>query len=408
MLGMCAMSAEAGQDFFELPPINYSETASEDAVAKLTRELEKGDWVIPPGDSKAFLEAVLDKLNVPVESQVLVFSKTSFQIDIINQGNPRALYFSPDVYVGWVPGGKVEIIIEDEVLGPVFYTVEAPVGGGGPRFVRANDACLTCHATSRTEGVPGMFIRSVVPDKNAHPILSAGTSLVTDATPLEERWGGWFVTGASDDPHLGNRWVPESRMDDVDFPAMKGEPLKDVSSLINTSKYLTPRSDIVALMVLEHQCQMHNLITKGKYGYRRSVFFQLSIDPEADLDDPEGMSWKTADQAAKEIVGGLTFADEVQLGGDGVEGGEEFAKVLRTFAPETKEGKSLVDLRLYSRLFRYRCSYMIYSKAFRSLPPLVKERVFVHLREHLEAEGGREERTILKILGETLPGFSEG
>lgn len=189
------VSVQGGQDFFDLPPIRYSQTASQDAVAKMVAEIEHGDWVIGKVDGKTFLKAVLKKLNIPEESQVLVFSKTSFQNSLINQNNPRSIYFSMDAYVGWVPGGKVEVIIEDEKLGPVFYTIDPPFGDRRAKIVRATDSCLQCHATSRTSGVPGMFIRSVVPDQNSHPILSAGTSLVTDSTPLRERWGVGMFRG---------------------------------------------------------------------------------------------------------------------------------------------------------------------------------------------------------------------
>ena len=179
----------AGQDFFELPPIKYSETASQGAVAKMAAEIDSGDWVVRKVDEKAFLKALLKKLNIPEESQVLVFSKTSLQNSLINQRNPRLIYFSMDACVGWVLGDKVEVIIEDEKLGPVFYTIDPPFGDRSARVVRATDSCLQCHATSRTSGVPGMFIRSVVLDQNSHPILSAGTSLVTDSTPFKEGGG---------------------------------------------------------------------------------------------------------------------------------------------------------------------------------------------------------------------------
>lgn len=130
---VASVSPGKGQDFFELPPIKYSETASQDEMAKLAARIEAGDWVVPPSDGKSFLRAVLEKLNVPVESQVLVFSKTSLQNSLINQRNPRSVYFSMDAYVGWVPGGKVEVIIEDEKLGPVFYVLEPPFGDQPPQ-----------------------------------------------------------------------------------------------------------------------------------------------------------------------------------------------------------------------------------------------------------------------------------
>lgn len=402
-------TVQGAQDFFELPPIKYSETASNDAVARMAKEIESGDWVLPPSDGKEFLRAVLKKLDIPEESQVLVFSKTSLQNSLINQRNPRALYFSMDAYVGWMPGGKVEVIIQDEKLGPVFYTIDPPFGDRPAKVVRATDSCLQCHATSRTSGVPGMFIRSVVPDQNSHPILSAGTSLVTDSTPLKDRWGGWYVSGSSDHPHLGNRWVPDSELDGVEFPAEVSK-LDDLSSLIDTSKYLQPTSDIVALMVLEHQCRTHNLMTKAKMSFLRAQYFQKSYSDEEDLSSPDGMSWKTADSTAKEIVNAFLFADEVDPGGDGVEGSEAFAGAFAKRGVKTEKGKSLRDFRLYGRIFKNRCSYMVHSLAFKGLPDMVKERVFFHLRHALESEtdnhlSSREKKTVRGILEETVPGF---
>lgn len=406
---LSAFTAQATQDFFELPPIKYSSTASQDAVAKMAAEIEAGDFVIPPSGGKSFLRAVLEKLKVPIESQVLVFSKTSLQNSLISQRNPRALYFSMDTYVGWVPGGKVEVIIEDPTLGPVFYTLTPPYGDKLPRIVRETDSCLQCHATSRTSGVPGMFIRSVVPDQNSHAILSAGTSLVTDATPIKDRWGGWYVTGAIGEPHLGNRWVNDSPLGEVDFPAKLSE-LKDLTALIDTEKYLQPTSDVIALMVLEHQCRTHNLITSAKLNYKRSRYFQKSFGSQDELDSPAGMSWRTADTSAQEIVEAFLFTDEVEIPGDGAEGGEAFQKAFAKNAVRDSKNKSLRTLRLFQRLFKYRCSYMIHSLAFQSLPPMVRTRVLHHLREALADEtqnhlGSREKAVIYRHLSETVPGF---
>lgn len=254
-----------------------------------------------------------------------------------------------------------------------------------------------------------MFIRSVVPDQNSHPILSAGTSLVTDSTPLKDRWGGWYVSGSSDEPHLGNRWIPASELDGVELKPEVSE-LDNLSSLFDTEKYLQPTSDIVALMVLEHQCRTHNLLTKAKMTYQRALYFQKSYSEGEDLDSQDGMSWKTAESCAKEIVKAFLFADEVDPGGDGVEGAKAFTDAFKSQAVKTAKGKSLRDFRLYGRIFKNRCSYMIHSMAFKGLPDLVKERVFHHLRQSLN-EGAenhlsvREKKTIRGILNETLPGF---
>lgn len=406
-----ALAAKAGgQDFFELPPIRYSATASDDKMARFADEIRRGEWKASGQSDQDFLRSVLRRLDVPEESQVLVFSKTSLQNSHINRLNPRALYFSMDAYVGWVPGGKVEVIIEDEKLGPVFYTIDPPSGNLPPRVVRATDSCLRCHATSRTEGVPGMFVRSVVPDENSHAILSAGTSLVTDETDIRERWGGWYVSGSSGSPHLGNRWTTKEEVERSGFPPRSSD-LEDLSSLLRTEKYLQASSDVVALMVLEHQCRLHNLLTKAKLTYQRACYFEASYGGNQ-AQAEKGMAWKTAENSARDLVKALLFENEARLGGDGIESKGRFAQVFESRGETSARGRSLRDLRLYERLFKYRCSYMIHSSAFRGLPELVKSRVFHHLRSTLEGEvasdlGKRERQTIFAVLSETVPGFKK-
>lgn len=399
-----------GQDFFELPPIRHSATASDDEMARFADEIKRGEWKASGQSGKDFLQSVLRRLEIPEESQVLVFSKTSLQNSLISRVNPRAIYFSMDAYVGWVPGGKVEVIVEDEKLGPVFYTIDPPSGDLPPRVVRATDSCLRCHATSRTEGVPGMFVRSVVPDENSHPILSAGTSLVTDETSLQERWGGWYVSGKSDDAHLGNRWTTKEKAEQSGFPP-QSQDLEDLSSLIRTDKYLQATSDVVALMVLEHQCRLHNLLTKAKLTYRRACYFEASYGEDRSQTE-KGMAWQTAENSARDIVEALLFENEARLGGDGIESGGRFAEVFESQGEPSARGRSLRDLRLYGRLFKHRCSYMIHSKAFKGLPGQVRSRVFHHLRSALEGRvasdlGKRERQIILSLLSETVPGFKK-
>ena len=122
------------------------------------------------------------------------------------------------------------------------------------------------------------------------------------------------------------------------------------------------------------------------------------------------MSWKTAESSAKEIVEAFLFADEIDPGGDGVEGSDAFTEAFKARGVKTEKGKSLRDFRLYGRIFKNRCSYMIHSMAFKGLPELVKERIFYHLRQELDKEAenhlsSREKKTLLGILEETVPGF---
>jgi hypothetical protein len=135
--------AVAQRDFFELPPINYSETTATDAMARLARAWAEGQAEKPAGEGREVLRTLLAQLGVPEESQVLVFSRTSKQNDLIRYQNPRAVYYSEDVYVGYVPGGHIEVSAADPVLGPVFYLLDMRKAGK-PDFAGRDNSCLQC------------------------------------------------------------------------------------------------------------------------------------------------------------------------------------------------------------------------------------------------------------------------
>lgn len=258
--------------------------------------MASGKTALPAGGGLDRLRLVLETLEIPAESQVLVFSKTSLQNDLIQPTNPRALYFSGNAYVGYIPGGAIEAVVQDPVLGPVFYFVGTD-REGGLAIERDTNNCMSCHATSRTENVPGLLIRSVFPDDSGHPLLHLGTTDVADETPLAKRWGGWYVTGQSALPHLGNRTFTEDGEPDAHYP--------DPGSQLDVTKYLRPTSDIVALLVLEHQCRMHTLLNAATLNYRRSRFFSETIDPDADPDD--GSAGVVAESWAEKITGCIFF-----------------------------------------------------------------------------------------------------
>ena len=264
--------------------------------------------------------------------------------------------------------------------------------------------CISCHGTSATENVPGMQVRSVFPDENGHPLLGMGTSQVNHETPLAQRWGGYYVTGRSSMPHLGNRIYQDGGP-----PEPKAGGLADLSGTIDVTKYLRPTSDIVALMVLEHQCRMHNLLTAASMQYRRAYYLGQAMDKDADPD--EGSAGHVADGAADRIVDCLFFKDEADLG-EGIEGSEAFQQSFTARFPKTIEGRSLADFQLYQRLFKHRCSFMIYSSAFRDLPPRVKQAVLDRMHQALAGGNPKvdwlkasEGRRISEVLAETLPGW---
>jgi hypothetical protein len=398
--------AQGHLDFWEREPIRYSDTPASDKLAELSAALASGKEVASGTGGLERLRFVLETLDVPAESQVLVFSKTSLQNGLIQPSNPRALYFSDNAYVGYVPGGSIEAIVHDPVLGSVFYLLESD-HDGNLAIERDTNNCMSCHATSRTENVPGLLIRSVFPDNAGRPLLNLGSTDVAHETPLGERWGGYYVTGRSDLPHLGNLTFTEDGTADPH----EGDP-SDLRARFDVSKYLRPTSDIVALLVLEHQARMHTMLNAASFNYRRSRHFSELIDPGADPD--EGSAGRVAEMWAEKITDCIFYRDEADLG-EGVEGDPAFQNVFLARYPKAENGDSLADFRLYGRMFKRRCSFMVYSDAFNGLPPTVKELVLSKMRQAVAGESERiawlassERKRIDHILTETLPGWKPG
>lgn len=189
----------------------------------------------------------------------------------------------------------MEVIIHDRKLGPVFYLIDLGNTNQAPQVDRDTSDCLSCHGTGRTENVPGVLVRSVFPDENGNALLSFGSGLVMHDTPIAERWGGYYVTGDIALPHLGNRTYVEARS--AEAAVSDG---KNLAEKIDVAKYPCATSDVVALLVLEHQCQAHNLLTAAKMNYDRACFLSKSIDPAGNPD--EGSAGRVAEQAAQRIV----------------------------------------------------------------------------------------------------------
>lgn len=396
---------------WDLPPMRYSETEATDRIARLAGDAAATDAFTRHTPLEQLL-MVLELLEIPVESQTLVFSKTSAQNPLIHPQNPRAIYFNDHSYVGYVPGGEIEIITQDPMLGAVFYLITPARGERPPVIQRDTSSCLSCHGTTRTESAPGMVVRSVHPDRSGQPLLALGTSHIDHTSPIEERWGGYYVTGSSSLPHFGNQTFDESA--GRDFPRLKVE-LESVAERVPGMRKRYPRdtSDIVALMVLEHQCRVHNLINAAAMEYRRAHWLARILDPQADPD--AGSAGRIAAHAANRLADALLFKDEAPLGQHGVDGDPDYQKAFAAGYPKTADGRSLADFHLHSRLFRHFCSYMVYSHAFESLPDGVKRPLIARLRERLSdaddaADAAEwispvERRKVVAILEETLPAW---
>lgn len=404
------MSANRQDQLQDSPVIGYRHAGSQDTVAQLQRRINSGEVKLEYSEKSGYLESVLKHLQIPVSSQGLVFSKTSFQLHRITPNNPRALYFNDDTYVGWVRGGDVlELAAVDPALGGVFYMLEQ-TKSNKPRFVR-NDECLQCHTSNATRNVPGFVVRSVYPDERGYPIAPLGGHITNHSSPLRERWGGWYITGThGSERHAGNQLFDESSNPEKD-DQLTGGNLTNLDRKFTPNGYLSAHSDIVALMVLEHQTQMHNLITKLGYETKLALHNQQVMN-EALQQPNEEMSDSTRRRikhAADDLVHYLLFAGEAtwQSPITGVTG---FAKEFAAQGPRDKQGRSLRELDLSRKLFRYPCSYLIYSEAFDALPKPALEQVYRQLwlalngqtkDKELAAIPAADRKAVLEILRET-------
>ena len=413
---VCSASREANAQFdFEKEPINYGEAESHDRVSKLAKALENGEVQLHYDAAHGWLPDLLKQLNVSVESQVLVFSKTSLQLHKISPRTPRALYFNDDVYVGWCQQGDVvELAATDAELGAVFYTVEQS-DETPPRVLRDRGQCLTCHATTRTQSIPGYLIRSVYPDINGRPRTGTRTYVTDHASPFEQRWGGWYVTGSHGAMrHLGNVRA-NNRLDPEIMDVDAGANQQSLDKLINTAPYLSEHSDMVALLVLEHQTQMHNLIARAAMESRAAAHYDRGINEALGrpIDTVSESTGRRIASASEALVRYLLFADEVEFSSE-ISGTSKFAEEFAAAGKSDSHGRSLRQLDLTKRLLKYPCSYLIYSPAFESMPAPVMEYVRRRVSEVLTAamppEGyerlTQDERTaIVEILQATKPDF---
>ncbi len=356
------------------PAIAYTDGPVANAVADLNRQLEDGTVQLTFEGRGGYLGSVLDALNVPVESQVAVFSPTSNQEELISSENPRAIYFADSVAVGWVRDAPLlELAVQDRQQGTLFYTLPQ-MPNGVPRFTRNNN-CLACHLSWDTLGVPGLQVLSMAP-LSADPNAYASGFVSDHRSRLVDRWGGWYVTGAHGGvAHMGNVEV----MDVADPTATFGVVPAAIESLegqFDLDGYPSVHSDIVALLVLDHQTHMTNLITRVGWEARRMLF----RDQGQSTGDPRFEELMR--EAASELVDYLLFVDEVPLPA-GIEGSSRFAEEFSARGPRDDSGRSLREISLEGRLFRYPCSYMIYTEAFDALPALATEAVYTRMWEIL-------------------------
>lgn len=380
--------------------INYNQAQPTGPVARLQQRIDAGEVKLKYDSQFGYLPSLLELLKIPRASQTLMFSKTSFQRERISPKTPRALYFNDDVYVGFIPGSAtMEVSMADPKLGAVFYTLTQSETNH-PRFTRT-DQCLECHASAKSMGVPGHLLRSFMTEENGAVDANSGTSQIDDTTPLAERWGGWYVTGThGKQTHRGNL------IGKADFERQEKDPnfagnLADLRKFFETSAYLQPGSDIVALMVLEHQTHMHNFITRLNFETAITLHTYGHI--------------RYLKHIEESFLKSLLFTEEAPLT-NAVSGDAKFAEIFENTGPKDRLGRSLRQFDLQTRLFKYPCSFLIYSEAFESLPDVMKQDLYQRLYDILTRKDTNPEfqnvsaasrQAILEILRDTKPGLPE-
>jgi hypothetical protein len=373
----------------EHPSFNYVAPARRNAVTRLSDRLADDQALLQFDPGSGYLRSLLKELAVPIESQITVFSAASLQGRLIRPSNPRAIFFNDSVTVGWVRGGFIEIAAHDAERGAVFFRLlQTP---GLPTLFREN-SCLGCHYSATTLGVPGFIARSIPTAVDGSNMPWLGNYQVDHRTAITDRWGGWYVTGRVGSPHLGNAPIADRRLQELPAP-VAGPPLESLSGRFDTELFLSPHSDVVALLVFDHQQHMMNLLSR--------LNAEARVRPNAPLD-----------AAAAEVVDYMLFVDEAPLGP--VAGGSGFSTVFSASGRRDSKGRSLRDLDLARRLMRYPCSYMIYAEAFDGLPMTAKTAIYRRLKDVLEGRvrspryarlTAADRQAVLEILRETIRDF---
>jgi hypothetical protein len=380
------------------PAIAYATAPLSNVVDDLNRRLADGSARLAFEGRSGYLASALEALTLPVESQLLVFSKGSLQGRLIGPANPRALFFNDRVALAWVRDGDVlEAAAHDARAGIVFYTLDQKPAER-PVFKR-EFRCLGCHVTGDTLGVPGLLMFSSIPDGDDDRHVRAVMTDHRDA--FADRFGGWFATGETGAAaHRGNR-VPA-------LDGRAGSSLASVTGLFDPEGFRAASSDIAALLTLSHQTHMTNLLTRAAWEAR-------AMDPAL---HPGAATSTSADALAAfmrsiagEVVDYLLFVDEAPLP-NAVRGRSGFAERMSAGGPRDRRGRSLYELDLQRRLLKYPCSYLVYSPAFDALPPLIKDPIYRRMWEVLSGDA-REPRyralsradrqAVIEILRETKP-----
>ena len=221
----------------------------------------------------------------------------------------------------------------------MFYTLGAHKSGP-PRLTR-REVCLKCHRGPATGACPECS--SARFPRFGRRAVARGAIITDHRTKFEDRWGGWYVNAKRGEQRDRANAVAS---DPAEPESLDGE--QNLTGLIrkfDPAGYLTPVSDIVALMTFEHQTQMVNMLTRAGW---------------------QGAAWRESRRNRR--AGHL----HAVRGGDAAHRAHprrvHFHPTFPQRGPRDRKGRSLRDFDFKTRLFRYPLSYMIYSAQFDALP----------------------------------------
>jgi hypothetical protein len=163
-------------------------------------------------------------------------------------------------------------------------------------------------------------------------------------------------------------------------------------------------------MVLTHQTEIHNLISRASQEVRSAIQDEGANPPVSEI------TRTRIRNATEPLVVAMLFGWTAEFTAP-IAGTSGFASEFAKQGPFDRKGRSLRELDLQKRLFRYPLSYLIYSESFEAMPATAKEYAYRRLREILT--GGDKtiafshlseaDRTaILQILEDTKPDFVIG
>ncbi len=340
----------------------YLEKEPKDPFSLIKEELEAGILSYDHEQPLGYLESLLEKLKISKYSQQLVFSTTSLQLSKISPRNPRAIYFNEDLYLGYVPGGEIEVIGIDPEMGAIPYIFSPPYGkekAWHPKAIRSR-RCMNCHANADIGGIPGLLLSSVIPGPGGGSIDAFRQAETGHSIPYDLRFGGWHLTGSHTFP---SSWANSTGVMSLSKVTKIPNP---PGSFFQWKQYLVPESEVIANLILEHQVGFINRCLGATYRLREFFLLENSKDPK--------LRRERLTREANRIVEYALFLDEAPLPASISFANSGFAKSFQ------QKENPLRQFNLKDRLMERRCSYMIGSSAFQGMPRELKEIVFSQIQ----------------------------